>query len=174
MRKKRTSPTGRPRRRLWWLGGAAVVGLLAALLFAVGWPGTAAPHAVAVEDGMALLPGGEFWMGSDDEDARPDEKPVHRVRLDAFWMDRHEVTNEEFARFVRATGHVTDNEKRLESQGMVHTDPEKVEPGGMVFRPPAGDVVFCAGCECQWWKFQQGADWRHPDGPGSGIDGKEK
>jgi formylglycine-generating enzyme required for sulfatase activity len=111
-------------------------------------------------------------MGSEDEDARADEKPAHQVRIGAFWMDRHEVTNDEFAHFVRATGHVTDNEKRLESAGSRHTDPDKVEPGGMVFRPPEGDVVVGPGCDCTWWRFQHGADWRHPDGPGSNIEGK--
>ncbi len=161
------SPAAKPRRPLvWWLVSAAVVGLVAVSLWAVSRPVT------PPEDDMAMVPGGEFWMGSDDADARPDEKPVHRVRVDAFWMDRHEVTNDEFARFVRATGYVTDNEKRLESDGLLHTDPEKVEPGGMVFRPPAGEVVVCAGCDCTWWKFQPGADWRHPDGPDSTIDGK--
>jgi formylglycine-generating enzyme required for sulfatase activity len=158
----------RRRKVVWWLTGSAVAVLAVASLYAVN-RATAPP-----EDEMVLLTGGEFLMGSDKDDAKPDEKPVHPVRVNSFWMDKHEVTNEEFARFVRETGHVTDNEKRLESGEMLHTDREKVEPGGMVFRPPSGPVVFCAGCECQWWKFKPGADWRHPDGPDSSIDGKEK
>ncbi len=164
---KNASP---PRRRqlVWWLAGAAVAALVAGAFYAVNR--TLTPP----DDDMVLVQGGEFLMGSDDEDAKHDEEPVHTVRVGSVWMDRHEVTNEAFARFVRATGHITDNEKRLESAGNLVTDPEKVEPGGMVFRPPQGEAVVCAGCDCTWWKFQQGADWRHPDGPGSNIDGKDK
>jgi formylglycine-generating enzyme required for sulfatase activity len=180
MTKKATPPNARPApasgrtlRLFLWGGGVAVVGLVG-LLLAGPWLGTLGQPDVVVKDGMALIPAGAFWMGSDDEDARADEKPVHRVRVAAFWMDQHEVTNEEFARFVQETGHVTDNEKRLESDGMLHTDPEKVEPGGTPCRPPSGPVVVCVGCDCRWWKYQHGADWRHPDGPGSNIDGKEK
>jgi formylglycine-generating enzyme required for sulfatase activity len=151
-----------------WLAGGVIVGLVAGAFYAVN------REVPRPDDDMGLVPAGTFWMGSEEEDAKPDEKPVHYVSVNAFWMDRQEVTNEEFARFVKATGHVTDNERRLESTEPIHTDPEKVEPGGMVFRPPDGEVTVCPGCDCTWWKFQPGADWRHPDGPGSSIDGKDK
>jgi formylglycine-generating enzyme required for sulfatase activity len=123
-------------------------------------------------DGMVWVPGGWFWMGSDEPEAKPDEKPVHLVYVDGFWMDRTEVTNEQFAQFVRETGHVTDNEKRLESNGFLHTTPDKVEPGGLVFRPPPGNVEVCNHCD--WWVFQKGANWRQPEGPGTSIAGKDK
>jgi formylglycine-generating enzyme required for sulfatase activity len=113
-------------------------------------------------------------MGSDEAGAKPDEQPVHKVYVDGFWMDRTEVTNEEFARFVRATGYVTDNEKWLESNAVMRTDPDKMEPGGMMFQPPPGTGTVDLCDHCLWWKFQKGANWRHPEGPGSSIEGKEK
>jgi formylglycine-generating enzyme required for sulfatase activity len=158
-------PVGRSRRFLWSVAGAVtVIGLACAVLIsAFGGHGSA-------PEGMVWVPGGQFWMGS--EDGKPDERPVHLVQVDGFWMDRTEVTNEQFERFVRETNYVTDNERRLEPNGMLQTEPDKVEPGGMVFRPPGGKVALCD--HCVWWRFQKGANWRQPEGPGSSIAGLDK
>jgi formylglycine-generating enzyme required for sulfatase activity len=106
---------------------------------------------------MLWIPGGEFTMGTDSDWAWPEEKPARRVRVGGFWMDRTEVTNEEFAAFVRATGYVTTAERAQ-------------PPGSLVFRPPSRS----AGGAADGWSWTLGADWRHPLGPGSGIEGKER
>jgi sulfatase modifying factor 1 len=123
--------------------------------------------------GMVWIPGGEFSMGSDSKLARPDERPVHRVRVDPFWMDATEVTNAQFRRFVEATGYVTTAEKPPRREdimaqlppGSPPPPPESLKPGALVFASPAGHEY--------WWKWVPGADWRHPEGPGSSIEGKD-
>ncbi|HTU25603.1 MAG TPA: formylglycine-generating enzyme family protein [Pirellulales bacterium] len=128
---------------------------------------------------MVWIPGGEFWMGSDLEDARRDEQPVHRVRVSGFWIDATEVTNAQFARFVDATGYVTTAERKPELEeimrqvppGTPEPPPEKLVAGSMVFHPtetavPLDDIS-------QWWNWVAGADWRHPEGPGSNTSGRE-
>src|SRR6266542_1237072 len=76
---------------------------------------TRLPRAAAksgpASEGMAWIPGGEFWMGSDEPNFR-DTLPWHQVYVDGFWMDKTEVTNEEFTRFVAATGYVTVAERK--------------------------------------------------------------
>jgi formylglycine-generating enzyme required for sulfatase activity len=99
-------------------------------------------------------------MGSID--GADDEKPIHDVKVRGFWMDKTEVTNAEFARFVSATKYVTLAEK---------PGPEGRAAGAFVFSPPATVTDFKN--ELQWWKFVPGADWRHPDGPQSSINGRE-
>lgn len=124
--------------------------------------------------GMVAIPGGEFLMGSDPPHARPDEYPIHRVKVDAFWMDETEVTNAQFRQFVEATGYVTTAEKppRLEDimaqlpPGSPSPSPDTLQPGSLVFFPSAGKEY--------WWKWVPGADWRHPEGPTSSIQGKEQ
>jgi formylglycine-generating enzyme required for sulfatase activity len=114
---------------------------------------------------MVWIPGGAFTMGEDRE--RPEERPVRRVALRGFWIDRHEVTNAQFARFVAATGHVTVAERSLDPATHPHLPPELLRPGGLVFRAPerAADRTDVG----QWWSFAPGASWRHPEGPGSDI-----
>ncbi|MDO9105605.1 MAG: formylglycine-generating enzyme family protein [Methylovulum sp.] len=124
--------------------------------------------------GMVLVPGGEFMMGGDSKFSRPDEQPVHRVKVDPFWMDATEVTNAEFRRFVEATKYVTTAEKapRMEDimsqlpPGSPAPPPESLKPGALVFASPKSEGEY-------WWKWVDGADWRHPDGPASNIDGKD-
>jgi len=128
---------------------------------------------------MVWIPGGEFAMGTDSELGWPDEKPAHPVRVDGFWMDEHEVTNAEFRAFVQATGYVTTAEKppaleEIMSQSPPGTPPpaeESLVPGSLVFTPPAGRVRL--DDFSQWWKWTPGADWRHPEGPGSSLEGKD-
>ena len=136
--------------------------------------------AVSDPPGMAWVPGGEFTMGSDHPDGRPDEAPSHRVRVDGFWMDETEVTNARFRAFVEATGYVTTAERPVDWERMRKELPpgtprppdEQLAPGSLVFTPPDHAVqVGGPGDWFQWWSWVHGADWRHPTGPGSSIEG---
>ncbi|MHB1559900.1 MAG: formylglycine-generating enzyme family protein [Isosphaeraceae bacterium] len=130
-------------------------------------------------EGMVWIPGGEFVMGTDDASAWPEEKPAHRVRVDGFWLDRTEVTNAAFRRFVETTGYVTTAEKPpslddIMSQvapGTPPPDPDSLVPGSLVFTPPAGEVDLRDFS--QWWAWVPGANWRHPEGPSSSIGGRD-
>jgi len=129
--------------------------------------------------GMVWVGGGEFTMGTDSDLGWPDEKPAHRVRVDGFWMDEHEVTNAQFRAFVEATGYVTTAEKapRLEEvmaqlpPGSPPPPKENLVPGSLVFTLPAGRVNL--DDVSQWWAWTPGANWHHPEGPGSSIEGKD-
>jgi sulfatase modifying factor 1 len=122
--------------------------------------------------GMVWIPGGTFWMGSDDP-RMADARPVHRVSVDGFWMDRTEVTNAQFARFVRETGYVTTAERRPDPKDFPGVPPDRLVPGGVVFTPPGGGAVPLDD-PSSWWRYVPGADWRHPDGPGSSLRGRER
>ena len=117
--------------------------------------------------GMVRAPGGTFTMGDDAQ--RPEERLAHRVTVSPFWIDRHEVTNAQFARFVEATGYRTVAERGLDPKEHPELPPELLAPGSMVFSPPdrlpeQPDVTL-------WWRYVEGADWREPLGPGSSIKG---
>jgi formylglycine-generating enzyme len=114
---------------------------------------------------MVWIPGGTFLMGSDDH--YPEEAPARPVTVDGFWMDRHTVTNQEFARFVRATGHVTLAERSPDPADYPGAKPELLIPASTVFRKPPHRVDL--GNHYNWWTYVPGADWRHPQGPGSSI-----
>jgi formylglycine-generating enzyme required for sulfatase activity len=116
------------------------------------------------------LPGGTFRMG----DARfyPEEAPVREVRIGGFWIDRHPVTVAEFRRFVKATGYVTWAEKAPEAADYPDADPELLVPGSLVFRKTQGPVDLRD--YTNWWHWVPGADWRHPEGPGSNVGGRER
>jgi sulfatase modifying factor 1 len=129
--------------------------------------------------GMVWIPGGEFSMGAkqprDMHDvvgmhATTDSRPVHRVVVDGFWMDATEVTNEQFARFVEETGYVTVAERIPQQEDFPTARPEDLRPGSVVFAPPDHPVPL--NDHFQWWSFVDGADWRHPFGPDSSIEGK--
>jgi formylglycine-generating enzyme len=125
-----------------------------------------APSREAVgTDGMAWVPGGTFRMGSDEH--YPEEAPAHRVTVDGFWIDRHPVTNREFAEFVRATGHVTVAEQVPDAADYPRARPELLVPASTVFRNPGRPVDLRD--PYQWWTYVPGAGWRHPQGPGSSI-----
>ncbi|MGD9561791.1 MAG: formylglycine-generating enzyme family protein [Pyrinomonadaceae bacterium] len=119
-------------------------------------------------NGMVWIPAGEFSMGT-DEAGFPDTRPVHRVAVSGFWMDRAEVTNEQFAAFVKATGYVTVAERRPSPEEFPGVPPEKLVAGSIVFTPPKRPVKL--NDPMQWWAYVPGADWRHPEGPGSSIKG---
>jgi formylglycine-generating enzyme required for sulfatase activity len=122
-------------------------------------------------DGMVWIPGGEFSMGSEDPNMT-DARPFHRVALNGFWMDRTEVTNEEFTRFVKATGYVTLAERKPDPKDFPGTPPENLVPGAVVFTPPPTTVPL--NDHYVWWSYVPGANWRHPEGPKSDLKGKEK
>jgi formylglycine-generating enzyme required for sulfatase activity len=159
--------------------------LVAAVVLAVGCaaPAGEPPAAEApgqAPPGMVWVPGGAFLMGDDGEFALPTEQPVHQVRLDGFFMDVHTVTNADFAEFVAATGYQTMAERAPDLEevmrqlpaGSQAPPPELLVPGSLVFAPTDGPVDL--GDVSQWWRWVPGADWRHPTGPASGIDGKER
>jgi formylglycine-generating enzyme required for sulfatase activity len=119
--------------------------------------------------GMVWIPGGRFWMGTDHME---DAQPVHQVEVKGFWMDRTDVTNEEFAQFVSATGYVTIAERPLDPREFPNLAPDELTPGAVVFTPPSGPVRLDQ--PLAWWRFVRGANWRHPEGPSSDLRGKEK
>jgi formylglycine-generating enzyme required for sulfatase activity len=120
-------------------------------------------------DGMVWIPGGQFWMGSDDSHM-PDTKPWHRVYVDGYWIDRTEVTNEQFARFVKATGYVTVAERKPRAEDYPAAPPENLIAGSVVFSPPTHPVNL--NNRYQWWSYAAGANWRHPEGPASDIQNR--
>ena len=129
-------------------------------------------------DGMVWIPGGEFSMGAPDAssgvcsaDTVQDARPVLRVRVKGFWMDRTEVTNASFAKFVEATGYRTIAEIAPTREEFPDAPPEALVAGAVVFRPPGGTVSL--GNHLQWWTYVKGANWRQPEGPGSSIKGRE-
>ncbi|WP_214467457.1 formylglycine-generating enzyme family protein [Microbacterium flavescens] len=115
---------------------------------------------------MVLIEGGTFLMGSDE--FYPDERPVHERAVETFRIDRHAVTNEEFAAFVDDTGYVTVAERELDPADFPGADPADLVPGSMVFTPTAGPVDLADWRA--WWRWQPGACWRRPFGPDSSID----
>ena len=129
--------------------------------------------------GMAWVPGGQFLMGSESKLARPNELPAHPAQVHGFWMDRHHVTNADFRRFVEATGYVTTAERKPQWETIVPQVPAGTP------RPPesalvAGAMVFVGTSEAvdfrditRWWRYVPGADWRHPSGPNSNIQGRD-
>lgn len=125
---------------------------------------------------MAWIPGGSFWMGDNDY---PDARPEHLLYIDGFWMDQHEVTNAEFAKFVAATGYQTMAERKprwedLKDQvepGTPQPPDEELIAGSIVFQPP--DRAVPLDNHMQWWGYVPGASWRHPEGPDSNIDDRQ-
>src|SRR3954468_2689938 len=122
-------------------------------------------------EGMVWIPGGEFWMGSDEPEFA-DARPWHRVYVDGFWMDKTELTNEQFEKFVKATGYVTIAEKTPRAEDFPGAPPENLVAGSVVFSPPSEPVPL--DNFLRWWNYVKGADWRHPAGPGTDLKGKEK
>lgn len=130
-------------------------------------------------EGMVWIPGGEFTMGSDNQDSKKDEKPPHRVRVDAFWMDATPVTNRQFKAFVDATGYVTTAEKAPTLEEIMAQVPPGTKPppkellvaASLVFKPTSGPVPL--NSNRAWWEWKEGANWKHPLGPQSSIEGKE-
>lgn len=119
---------------------------------------------------MILVPGGTFVMGSDDP-RFPDAAPQHTVKLPAFYLDEHEVTNAAFAAFVAATGYVTVAERRPDPRDFPGVPAAQLVAGSAVFARPDGPVSLAE--PGQWWRYVAGANWRHPLGPGSSVAGHD-
>ena len=117
---------------------------------------------------MVWIPGGTFEMGSAIP-AYPEEGPVHTVTVSGFWMDTYQVTNRQFEAFVEATGYVSFAEKPPKAEDYPDALPELLVPGSAVFIKPDRPVNPRSVC---WWDYVPGADWRHPEGPESSIEGR--
>lgn len=130
-------------------------------------------------DGMVWIEGGTFMMGADNEQASKDEYPKHKVTVNGFWMDATEVTNAEFDKFVKATGYITTAEKDVDWNELK----KQVEPGtprppdsllkasSLVFKPSNGEIDLRNFA--QWWEWERGANWKHPEGAKSSIKNKQ-
>jgi formylglycine-generating enzyme len=118
--------------------------------------------------GMVWIPGGTFRMGSNKH--YPEERPVHRVTVGGFWIDRYPVTNARFQQFVAATNHVTFAEIPPDPKDYPGALPEMLYAGSLVFVKPDGPVD--RGNVGNWWQFMRGANWRHPHGRDTSIDAK--
>ena len=127
--------------------------------------GCRSPRAAAPAN-MVWIAGGTFWMGCEGC-GMPDALPAHRVSVDGFWMDRTPVTNAEFERFVNATGFVTVAELQLDPRDFPGVPRDKLVPGSAVFHATSHPVSL--DNPLQWWQYTAGASWRHPEGPGSGV-----
>ncbi|MEY2834901.1 MAG: hypothetical protein RLZZ557_563 [Bacteroidota bacterium] len=130
-------------------------------------------------EGMVWIPGGTYLMGAHDQDGREDEDPQHQVKVNGFWMDATEVTNAQFKKFVEATGYVTTAEiapnwTELSKQlppGTPKPHDSLLVPSSLVFvKQPAGAGL---GDPSIWWSWKKGANWRHPQGQGSDLKGKD-
>ena len=130
-------------------------------------PAVALTAAVSTK-GMVWIPGGTFAMGS--QDFYPEERPVRRVAVEGFWMDRHPVTVAQFGRFVGETGHQTVAERPLEPGDYPDADPSALVPGSLVFHKTPGPVRL--DDVRAWWRYVPGASWHQPQGPGTTAAGR--
>lgn len=130
-------------------------------------------------EGMVRIEGGSFSMGADSEQASADEYPKHIVTVKGFWMDATEVTNLQFAEFVKSTGYITTAERKPDWEeikknlpaGVPKPDDSLLVAASLVFHMPQHTVS--RGKYDEWWSWKKGADWRHPEGPESNLDGRE-
>ncbi len=138
----------------------------------------AIPETINIPEGMVYIPGGLFSMGAPNptgiqhggEEPMSDSRPIHRVSIDPFFMDTHEVTNAQFEAFVKATGYITIAEIAPTKEEFPLAPPEMLKAGSVVFSPPVEAVDL--NNYLQWWNFTHGANWRQPLGPGSNLQGK--
>jgi formylglycine-generating enzyme required for sulfatase activity len=127
---------------------------------------------------MVRIPGGTYQMGAADAEGRKDEYPAHTVALKPYWMDKTEVTNAQFRKFTEATGYITTAEKPVDWEelkkqlpaGTPRPSDEELQPASLVFHTVTTENL---GDYSQWWSWVKGADWKHPQGPGSDIKGKD-
>ncbi len=119
---------------------------------------------------MVWVPGGTFQMGSND--FYPEERPLHDATVAGFWMDRYALTNAAFQRFIQATSYITVAERALNPADFPGADPLILVPGALVFRNPGHPVRL--DDVRQWWVYVPGACWKHPQGLGSNLAGRER
>ncbi|MFD0977601.1 formylglycine-generating enzyme family protein [Salinimicrobium gaetbulicola] len=143
---------------------------------------TEKPEGIKTPEGMVWIPGGKFMQGAVARDsmAMNHEKPAHPVKIDGFFMDETEVTNAEFKEFIEATGYVTVAEREVSWEEIKKQVPpgtpkppdSLLQPGSLIFKKPAQKVRNLYDFS-QWWEWKIAASWKHPQGPGSSIEGKE-
>ncbi len=129
-----------------------------------------------IPNNMVLIPGGEYFMGSDKSESYTNEKPVHRVVVSSFFMDKYEVTNQQFLQFVNETGYTTTAEKKINWDEMMSQlrpgtsrPPDSLlEPGSLIFK--ASSYPIPLNDESSWWEWEKGASWKHPSGKNSSIN----
>ena len=129
--------------------------------------------------GMRWIHAGQFTMGTDDPRSMPNERPARPVKVDGFFIDEHDVTNAQFRKFVEATKYVTTAERPVDWEELKKQVPpgtpkppdEMLRPGSLVFTPPGHEVDLRN--VANWWTWTSGANWRHPEGPQSNIDGRD-
>ncbi len=127
-------------------------------------------------DGMVLIPSGTLFMGGNNEQAEADEFPNRMLEIPAFYLDKYEVSNRDFAQFVKATGYLTIAEQDIDWYEMKKSlPPETSKPPEEILK--AGSLVFSKtqtpvnlNRSDQWWTWTIGANWKNPYGPGSSID----
>ncbi|MFO0798921.1 MAG: formylglycine-generating enzyme family protein [Gemmataceae bacterium] len=179
MSRRPKSPQPEPKKLSWLpivavVGVGALVGVLSVVGFKSGDPSDRVALGLADDapGEMVLVPGGTFTMGRADGPA--DEQPTHEVTLAPFYLDKTEVTNAQFAAFVRATGYVTVAERKPEARKYPGADPEKLVPGSAVFYAAEAslDPRTWPAAYPPWWKYVPGACWRRPEGHGTDLTGK--
>jgi sulfatase modifying factor 1 len=134
-----------------------------------GQPNAGTTPAAADREGMVLLAGGNFLMGSNS--FYREERPVRPAHVDGFWIDVYPVTNADFRKFVDATGYVTYSERPPSPAMYPDADPALLVPGSLVFKKP--DRPVSLRDNLAWWEYKVGADWRHPQGPQSSLAGRD-
>jgi formylglycine-generating enzyme required for sulfatase activity len=152
----------------------AASGVIAALSIFAATRSRPVPH-----DGMKFIASGSFSMGTNDEHSFANERPAHTVKVDGFWIDVHPVTNREFRKFVEATNYVTTAERPVKWEelrkqvppGTPEPPPDQLQPGSLVFTPP--DHAVPLEDLSAWWRWEKGASWQHPEGPGSDISSRD-
>lgn len=182
---RKPSPHDLPPKKIALISAIVVGAIIVGTIFTMQVPeqrrgrrgGSGLGHATPIQqsvgretNGMVWIPSGSFYMGTTN--GNPDEMPQHLVTLQGFWMDKYEVTNEQFEKFTKATGYITVAERKPDPKDFPGADPEALVPGSVVFAPPPGEVPL--DNHLVWWQYRPGADWRHPNGPESNIVGKEK
>ena len=123
--------------------------------------------AIPCPPGMAPIAGGSYRIGAEAQ--LPEEQPARSLRISPFCLDRTELTNDRFAAFVAATGYVTVAERPLSVEQFPQLKSSERAPGSLVFQPVSGSRPIE---ELSWWHWVPGADWRHPEGPGSDLTGR--
>jgi len=139
------------------------------------------------KEGMVRLPGGTFMMGHDGTfdtpfgpKSFPEEAPAHKVTVKEFWIDETEVTNAQFAAFIKATHYITFAERQVKPEDFPEEARANLPPGGfgnggIVFRENAGieGDPNLPGRSIEWWRWDPEANWRQPAGKGTSIEGKD-
>jgi len=118
---------------------------------------------------MVLIQGGTFHAGLENP-MMPEASPLHKVSVDDFYIGKYEVTNAEFANFIKATAYITVAERPLDPEEFPGADPAMLVPGSVVFNSPAHPIS--KRDPTRWWQYVPGASWKHPEGPDSNLQGR--